>query len=175
MKTKLLLAAGLAAVTFVGVGAQKANAVFDDGAITAEILAAISLDCSGAILDFGVVAPSGVIGTVVVPPSGAASDTGGATLISGGAAGVCTLGGDNSQTADITFVNATETVTSGGDTMTVDNFLMIYDGSAASGSLMGDTLTAIPSNLNVGATLNVGINQAPGTYTGTFTVDVVYN
>lgn len=175
MKTKLLLAAGLAAVSMAGVTIHKANAVTDTGDITAEIIAAIALNCGTALLDFGVVAPSGAIGTVVVPPSGPASGAGGATLVSGGAAGVCTLGGDIGQTADITVVNATETVTSGANNMTVDNFLMTYDGSAASASLIGDTLTAVPSNLNVGGTLNVGINQAPGTYTGTFTIDVVYN
>jgi len=64
---------------------------------------------------------------------------------------------------------AATTVTSGSDNMTVDAFTSNPDGT---GTLTGGTQT-----LKVGATLNVGANQAAGTYTSAtpFTVTVNYN
>ncbi len=61
------------------------------------------------------------------------------------------------------------TLTSGGNTMTVDTFT--HDEGA---------LPKLPSGtgsetFNVGATLNVGAVQAGGTYSGTFAVTVSYN
>lgn len=177
MKTKLLLAAGLAAVSMAGVTIHKANAVTDSGLITAEIIAAIDLDCVGETLNFGSAITSAVAGTVVVATDGTVSQTGGVTLVpaSGAAQAVCQLGGDTGTTADITFVNASENVTSGPNTMAVNTFRMDYNSSGPLASLIGVNLTGAQSDLEIGGTLNVGINQAPGTYTGTFTIDVVYN
>ena len=56
---------------------------------------------------------------------------------------------------------------SGSDPMTIEGFV-----HSASGTL--DATTG-EETFNVGATLNVGANQAPGQYTGTFTVTAAYN
>ncbi len=59
------------------------------------------------------------------------------------------------------------TLTSGGDTMTVDTFT--HDAGGA------PTLVFGSDTFNVGATLKVDPNQAVGTYSGTFAVTVNYN
>ena len=59
------------------------------------------------------------------------------------------------------------TRTGGTETMTIEGFV-----HSASGTL--DATTG-EETFNVGATLNVGANQAPGQYTGTFTVTAAYN
>lgn len=55
----------------------------------------------------------------------------------------------------------------GSDPMTIEGFV-----HSATGTL--DAATG-EETFNVGATLNVGANQAPGQYTGTFTVTAAYN
>ena len=62
---------------------------------------------------------------------------------------------------------ASATLSSGGDTMTVDTFN--HDAGGA------PTLPGGSDAFNVGATLKVGANQAVGTYSGTFDVTVNYN
>jgi hypothetical protein len=57
--------------------------------------------------------------------------------------------------------------TTGGTTMTVDNFTSNPSGT---GTLAGGTQT-----LSVGARLNVGAGQVAGDYTGEFSVTVAYN
>ena len=59
------------------------------------------------------------------------------------------------------------TRTGGTETMTIEGFV-----HSATGTL--DAATG-EETFNVGATLNVGANQAPGQYTGTFTVTAAYN
>ena len=66
----------------------------------------------------------------------------------------------------ITLPSST-TLSSGGNTMTVDTFT--HD-AGASPSLAGGS-----DAFNVGATLNVGATQVAGTYSGTFAVTVNYN
>ncbi|HOV35238.1 MAG TPA: DUF4402 domain-containing protein [Dysgonamonadaceae bacterium] len=59
------------------------------------------------------------------------------------------------------------TRTGGTETMTIEGFV-----HSANGTLDASTGE---ETFNVGATLNVGANQAPGQYTGTFTVTAAYN
>jgi hypothetical protein len=62
------------------------------------------------------------------------------------------------------------TLTSGANSMSVGNFSVYSINTAnSSGQLSGGT-----DSLNVGATLTVGNNQAPGSYSGSFSVTVVY-
>ena len=78
--------------------------------------------------------------------------------------------GANNFTYTITLPAVATTVTSGGNTMTVNAFTSTPSGT---GTLSG----AGAQTIDVGATLNVGISQAAGTYvSGTpFTVTVNYN
>ncbi len=120
-------------------------------------------------------------GTVVIAPStGARSATDGVTLMNymstSKAASFtvsCIAGGtDNCQTTSgyLIALPSSATLTSGGNSMNVGTFLAhSANNGSASGRLVGGYDT-----LNVGATLTVGANQAPGSYTGSFSVTVTY-
>jgi hypothetical protein len=128
---------------------------------------------NNTVMNFGNVAVSAVAGTVVMTPAGVRSVTGGCTLpvITGTvAAAVFTVTGAASYTYVITLPGAATTITSGGNTMTVDTWTSTPSGTGALSAGGSQTLT-------VGATLNVGASQAAGGYiSGTpFTVTVNYN
>jgi Domain of unknown function (DUF4402) len=131
-------------------------------------------------LNFGRIIPGATAGTVVLSPAGVRSATGGARLATGPSSTASFSGfGSNNQTITLAIASATSTLTraGGGGSMTMDTFTV------------GSTPTAIISTtplgfrvnsptgiftFPVGATLRVGANQAPGTYTGTFTVIISY-
>jgi hypothetical protein len=123
-------------------------------------------------MNFGNVAVSATGGTVVLTPAGARSTTGGVTLPA--TTGTVTeaifhVTGADGYSYAITLPSAALTITSGGNTMTVDTFTSSPSGT---GSLSGGS-----EDLSVGATLNVAGGQPAGTYTSAtpFTVTVNYN
>ena len=124
-------------------------------------------------MNFGNVAASAALGTVVLTPAGARSATGGVTLpstIGTVSAASFTVTGTPGYTYAITLPGAALTITSGAPTMTVDTW--------TSNPVSPGTLVAGTSTLTVGATLHVGANQAAGVYgipAQTFTVTVNYN
>ena len=171
-KRKLLSV--LVATTAVGFGgfAMNASAADGTGNASATIVAPISVnEAVAGGMNFGSVSPDFTNPTtVVLTPTGGISSGDGAGLISGtgvqqgsfdvtGANLAYDIGLPVAPTDSITLTNGA------GDTMTVDTFTS----SKASGvSANGDTFS-------VGATLNVGANQAAGApYTGTYTVTVTY-
>jgi hypothetical protein len=118
-----------------------------------------------ATLDFGTLVPSAAAGTVVIAPAGGRTTTGGVTGVSGtygpGAFKVAITSG----TANFFFfLPANATLTSGGNTMTVNTFTANMGNP---GTVPGPPGSAV---LYVGATLSVGANQAAGTYTGTYSI-----
>jgi hypothetical protein len=124
----------------------------------------------GADLNFGDVVPGATAGTVVVDPAAARTSTGGVALGNGAAvaAAAFTVGGGNNATYTITLPTSAVTITGPTSTMTVSNFTSNPSGTGTIGA-------AGTQALNVGGTLNVGVNQAVGAYTGTFSVTVAYN
>lgn len=154
------------------VGGSAALAADATANASADIVTSISIaKASGGDLDFGDVLASGTAGTVTVSTAGARTAGGGATLgnADGARQATFTVTGDSGATYAITLPAST-TLQVGADTtkqMTVDQFASDPSGTG--------TLTAGTQTLNVGARLNVGINQAAGAYTGTFTVTVAYN
>ena len=69
------------------------------------------------------------------------------------------------------------TLTSGAHSMSVGSFLpysVNNSGSSTTGILPLLNLFSNSDTLKVGATLTVGSNQAPGTYSGTYSVTVTY-
>lgn len=129
-------------------------------------------------LDFGDLIASGTAGTVRLAPDGSRSTTGGVTLAgSGGApARFAGLGSYNRQ-VNISLGSNSIWITGPGERMRVRNFEI------------GSTPTAILStsptrfriastlgsyNFPVGATLEVNANQAPGDYSGSFTITLNY-
>lgn len=133
--------------------------------VTGTLGTAISIS-STANLEFGRLAPTGAAGTVTVTPAGTRSSTN-VDLVGGtvGAAGFTVTGETNANYAISLPTNVILTGPSG--TMTVDTF---NDDAGANPRLTGGS-----DPFNVGATLNVGGNQALGGYTGTFAVTVNYN
>lgn len=122
-------------------------------------------------LAFGKLA-AGSGGSATMSPSGARSATGGVVLVSsgGGSAAQFTLSGDPNLTYSISLpANGTVSITNGGgQTMALNNF-------SSSPDAVGQLSIAGNQTLSVGATLNVGSNQATGAYSGTFDVMVNYD
>jgi len=124
-------------------------------------------------MNFGNVAVSATTnGTVVMTPAGVRSSTAGVTLpgTSGTvSAAAFTVNGQSGYTYAITLPNSLTISDGGSNSMIVDNFTST---PTATGTLTGGTET-----LEVGATLNVNLSQAPGVYTSAtpFTVTVNYN
>jgi hypothetical protein len=124
-------------------------------------------------MNFGNVASSAALGTVVLTPASTRSSTGGVTLPATAGtvtAASFTVTGTAGYTYAITLPVAALTITSGGPSMTVDTWT---SNPTPTGTLVGGT-----STLTVGATLHVGANQASGVYgilAETFSVTVNYN
>ena len=129
-------------------------------------------------LHFGDIIPSASAGTVTIEPDGSRSRTGGVTLAGNGGepARFAGLGSFNRQ-VNISLGSNMIWITGPGTRMRVRNFEI------------GSTPTAILStaptrfritsplgnyNFPVGGTLEVGANQAPGDYSGTFTITLNY-
>ncbi len=148
---------------------QTAVAADGTGTATATIIAPITIT---PVLDlaFGKLSAN-TGGTVVISTAGARSvGSGTVALVNTGSTqnqATFDITGDGVSTYAITLPGAAATITSGGDTMSVDTFV---SDPAATG-----TLTAGAQTVNVGGTLTVGSGQATGSYTGTFTVTVEYN
>ena len=132
-------------------------------------------------LDFGTMIRGTTAGTVVVPPSGARTVTGGVTLAPGAFGPSRFAGfGASGQTVQISVASNSITINrvGGGGSMTVDTF-MIGSSPNPSAITTAPTSFTIGSangifNFALGATLRVGANQAPGDYNGTFTVILNY-
>jgi hypothetical protein len=121
-------------------------------------------------LDFGrFVAGAG--GTVIMSPAGGKpTGTGGVIVLNSPSAGAATFSvgksGSGKPLKTVVFSLPSNTdvrLTSGSNSMAVTNFV---SSPAAGVSNSVTTTTAV----SVGATLNVGANQPPGTYSGSFTL-----
>jgi hypothetical protein len=131
-------------------------------------------------MNFGNVASSAAAGTVVLAPGGGRTANLGVTLpATVGTVSVASfnVSGTPNYTYSITLPAGATTITSGGNSMTVDTWTS--SPTVAAGGLLSGAGT---QTLNVGATLNVGISQAAGSYSsqnaggsGPFTVQVNYN
>jgi hypothetical protein len=124
-------------------------------------------------LDFGrFVAGSG--GTIILSPTGVRSRTGGVVLLNSANAGQAAFivgrsnrNGNNAKAIIISLPpNGATRLANGVNSMAVGTFVSTPD-----------TLTSLPAGgttLSVGATLTVAPNQAPGNYSGTFSLTVNY-
>ena len=122
-------------------------------------------------LNFGTVVTAATAGTVVLNPvNGSLTTTGGLTATGTGAhAAVFTSTGSKNSVVIIRLPTAAITMKRAGGTETV---------TASTWTVDGATTRKIPANQTfdfaVGATLNVGAAQVPGTYVGTFQITVQY-
>ena len=168
---------------------QQANAVTFDGAMSALVLAPINVTTT-QILSFGSMSVGATGDTVAIDAVTGARTQGGAgtvALLSGGAVpnpeqrGIVEIEAATGLQIDITVTATSYPIGIGGaggaTTMTVNNFVLAPAGGGAGAPGAGVTAVigggATTTTVGVGATLNVGANQAPGLYTGIYTVDVL--
>ncbi|WP_447765192.1 DUF4402 domain-containing protein [Sphingopyxis panaciterrae] len=129
-------------------------------------------------LDFGDIIPSNAAGTVTIDPDGSRSRTGGVTLAgnSGEPARFAGLGSFNRQ-VNISLGSNTIWITGPGTRMRVRDFEIGSTPTAIlSTSPTRFRITSPLGNYNfpVGGTLEVGANQTPGDYSGSFTITLNY-
>lgn len=133
-----------------------------------------------ADMNFGNVMPTATAGTVILAPAGtatyantsySATPTATATIT----AATYTVTGTPAATYSVTLPSSAVTLNgSPTGTMTVSNFTSTPDATVAGSGLLDATLGT--QTLRVGATLNVGANQAAGSYvSAAFDVTVNYN
>ena len=161
--------AGAALLLLPGMAAAAPVAATKNATGTASILKSLSI-LKKADLDFGELVVTTAGTAVIDPVSGAVTTTG--TIVPVGTAGhpaTFTATGSKNSVVNIRIPSSAVTLTrvGGGGTMTVSNWTL--DGKPNRKFPLNSAF-----NFNVGGTLNVGTNQADGTYTGTFTVTVQY-
>lgn len=130
-------------------------------------------------LNFGRVISSGTAGTVVLASDGTRTRTGGATLAGTEGVQVARFAGDGTQNQMVSVSVGANSIfiTGPGTQMRVRDFTI--------SSVPVTNLTTTPVqlrlsaaagtfNFGIGATLEVGANQAAGTYTGTWTIILNY-
>ncbi len=151
---------------------------------TARIYAPITLTPINTGLSFGDIIPGPAIGTVVLDPvAGARTRTGGVptlpvTSSMAVQAARFNVGGTANAAYAVTLPTAAVTLTGpSAATMTATTFTASVGGAATVPATPSPTgnIGATVQTLAVGATLNVGINQVAGDYTGTFALTVTYN
>ncbi len=159
------------ALVIIGFSVNSFAQVSATATASATIVTPITIANTGN-MNFGNVATSATAGTVVLTPAGTRSKTGGVTLpVTGGtiSAAHFNVTGTTGYTYAITLPTTDITAAFGA-------FSMIINAFTSNPSATG-VLAAGAQTINVGATLNVGINQAAGLYTTAtpFQVTVNYN
>jgi spore coat protein U-like protein len=155
------------------VKAQPGNSASVGANATATIVKAISID-KLADLRFGKIIAASTEGQVAIQLDGTRTiAAGNVALFNQGsdhqAASFKTMGTPGAGYSLVLPADGSVSLTrtGGTETMTIEGFV-----HSANGTLDASTGE---ETFNVGATLNVGANQAPGEYAGTFTVTAAYN
>lgn len=164
-----LRAVTVASVAALGVGTSASLAAATATSNSdATIVAAISITNTAALGFGSVVADAGAAGTVQMGTDGTRTcSTVTCVAQDAGQASSFDVTGEDGYTYSITLPTSITLSDGGTESMTVDTFT---DSNSGSG-----TLTSGADSFNVGATLNVDMAQAAGSYTGTFDVTVEYN
>lgn len=155
----------------------------------ATIITPLSLE-KGTNLSFGNIISSAEAGKITVNTDGVASNgTGGATMAMAGTgiasqAASFKVTGEGDQQVNFTIAasklthDGTTTVNGTTTAMTLSDFTTNISGSeeAVTGTTFSKTLTAsgTPEEFKIGATLNVGVTQSAGKYTGSITLTAIY-
>lgn len=163
MKTSFVRLAAVAAVTAT---AFAGNAIAADATGNASATVATPISISeGTALSFGTFLADTTTSSVTVSATGTRTHSAGATFLLGGTVNGATFNvtGEGTSSYSVSFTDGT--LTGAGDNMAINTFT-----HNSGGALSGGT-----DSFNVGATLDIGANQAAGAYTGTYTVTVNYN
>ena len=176
------LAKSLLAAALVPISAQAQNVD------TAFGRAEIAEDISIADVDdlyFGQIVPRANSGTVVLTPGATATCTTTGGLVRSGPCQAAVFQGQARSGATLRIIrlggNSITITNAGGATMQVRSFTFLGGagtqdlGSNGANPRFRVTSGAGDFTVYAGATLEVGANQAPGIYTGTFTIHLQYN
>ena len=173
MKKTVFLLAGL---FVMACGIQSVKAQTQTGSATANATATIVQAVSitkNADLNFGkIIADPTEEGKVAIQTDGTRTIAAGNVVLfnteSNHQAASFKASGSAGRTYSLSFpASATLTREGGSETMTVEGF--VHNATGRLDDATGE------ETFNVGGTLKVGANQAPGQYTGTFTVTAAYN
>jgi hypothetical protein len=146
---------------------------------TAQIAAPLQIQCTA--MHFSSLVAQHTATYLVLPPDGSPIFDPSKVLLPGAAqdakATGCTVTGDVLATYNVTIPSSVNLTNSAGKTMTLNTFTITSDGDANPYNrlLRNDGTGLGLDNFGVGAKLNVGADQSPGTYRGTYTVNVQYN
>ena len=154
----------------LGIGVQlPMYAAVSTATITANIVKPVSLNTQSG-LKFADVSSKNSAGTVILSPNGSRIATGGADIKSGETSEPATfkVQGEPNAVYTINLPVSTVLTNPSGGTMVVNKFTSL---PATSGLIDANGQQI----LTVGATLNVGGNQAYGSYAGTMVVTIQYN
>ena len=167
MNKKLFLIAG-AVITSAGIYSASVMAATASGSSTATVIAPIGIT-AGTTLAFGDII-SGAAGSVALDTADGVTDT---NVVSSGTqtSGTFDITGETGKLYTIAFGAASITLTGlvPANTMTVNGF--VHD-SGVNGDRTIDAGGV--DTLSVGATVNLILNQAPDTYSGSYDVTVDY-
>jgi hypothetical protein len=127
----------------------------------------ISISCSDNMM-FGQMIPTGISGTVSISTLGIRTSVGVVVIpASPCSKAIFQVNGDSNASYFINLSSSVE-LSGAGDKMTLDSFVSAPSGTGILNEVGSQTI-------NLGATLHVGPNQPPGSYTGIFDVIVSYN
>ena len=179
------LACAFAAAISTSASAAPGNSHTLQGTANGEVLNPMTI-AKVEDMDFGSIAATATPGTVVLNPANSACTKTGALVLSGTCQAAVFDGyGSFLQVLRIQVANSIQLTGSNGGSMQLNNFTLnttpdlLYIGGNGNGVGNGNRRYAILRlsglfNFRVGGTLNVGANQTPGAYTGTFDVTVRY-
>lgn len=177
---RAVYAAVVAAMLFTSVArAQTAPPPSITAHATAQIAAPLQIRCTA--MHFSSLIALHTATYLVLPPDGSAIVDPSKILLPGAdqdaKATACTVSGDVAATYNVSIPSSVILTSGAGKTMTLDSFTLTSDGGADPyNRLLRNDGTGLGADaFGVGAKLNVGADQAPGTYSGTYAVNVQYN
>jgi hypothetical protein len=186
MSKFLRYAAVGAAVASFGIASGAQAATTDSADVKAKILSTLTVDVDTTqnALDFGSIADAGITTpqAITVAPDGTRGACPALLTCSGTTqAPLFHVQGANSKAVNISFVNASETLTYQGtppvgfsnNTLTAGTFVTDAVNGVTNNQLL--LSAAGVGDFHVGGTLTVPADTAPGNYSGTLTVSVAYN
>jgi hypothetical protein len=162
-----------------GAYAQTAPPPSITGHATAQITAPLQIQCSA--MHFSSMLAKSTATSLTLPADGSAILDPNSILLPGAAqdakASSCNVSGDVGATYNVTIPSSVSLTNGAGQSMTVNGFTVSSDGDSnpLSRLLQNNGIGLGIDSFGVGAKLNVGANQPPGTYSGTYVVSVQYN
>jgi hypothetical protein len=146
---------------------------------TAQISAPLQIRCSA--MQFGSMIAKTTATSLVLPPNGSPILDPNNILLPGAnlnaKASNCSVSGDVAASYNVMVPSSISLADGSGHVMTLNSFTVSSDGDSnpLSRLLHNDGSGLGLDSFGVGAKLNVGANQPPGNYTGTYIVSVQYN